>query len=104
MQMYKVVGSLTYTDWQEFAQEFVAEFCPKNEIQMSRTDLETVTYFQGSHTVNEYVDSFKEIVDNACYFEGTHIVLKFRQGLDAKIQDHVACLTQGCPSDEIPLV
>ena len=69
---------------------------------MSRTDLETATYFQGSCTVNEYVDSFKEIVDKARYFEGSHIVLKFRQGLHAKIQDHIACLTQGRPSDEIP--
>ena len=98
MRMYDVVGSLNYVTWQEF----VTEFCPKHEVQTSQTDLETTTYFQGSRTVNEYVDSFKEIVDKACYFEGSHIVLKFRQGLNAKIQDHVACLTQGCPSDEIP--
>jgi Zinc knuckle len=40
-------------------------------------------------------------VDKACYFEGAHIVLKFCQGLNAKIQDHIACLTQGNPSDKI---
>jgi Retrotransposon gag protein/Zinc knuckle len=102
MRMYEVVGSLTYATWQEFALEFVAEFCPKNEVQTSRTDLETATYFQGSRTVDEYVDSFREVVEKARYFEGAHIVLKFRQGLNAKIQDHVACLTQGRPSDEIP--
>jgi Retrotransposon gag protein len=102
MRMYKVVGSLTCADWQEFVQEFVAEFCPKNKTQMSRTDLETATYFQGSRTIDEYVDGFKEIMDKARYFQGAHIVLKFRQGLNAKIQDHVACLTQGHPSDEIP--
>jgi Retrotransposon gag protein len=102
MQMYDVVGSLTYTDWQEVAQEFIAKFCPKNKIQTSRTDLETATYFQGSRTVDKYVDGSKEIVDKACYFEGAHIVLKFCQGLNANIQDHVACLTQGCPSDKIP--
>jgi hypothetical protein len=27
-------------------------------------------------------------------------MLKFQQGLDPKIQDHVACLTLGCPLDE----
>jgi hypothetical protein len=46
--MYNVVGSLTYTNWQEFAQEFIAEFWPKNEVQMLQMDLETATYFQGS--------------------------------------------------------
>jgi Retrotransposon gag protein len=102
MCMYEVVGSLTYMTWQEFTLEFVTEFCPKNEVQTSQTNLETATYFQGSRTVDEYVDSFREVVEKARYFEGAHIVLKFRQGLNAKIQDHVACLTQGCPSDEIP--
>jgi Retrotransposon gag protein len=102
MRMYNVVGSLTYATWQEFALEFIAEFCPKNEVQMSRTDLETMTYFQGSRTIDEYVDSFREVVEKARYFQGAHIVLKFRQGLNAKIQDHVTCLTPGCPSDEIP--
>ena len=46
-------------------------------------------------TINEYVDDFREIVDCARYFEGAHIVLKFRQGLNPKIQDHVVCLTSG---------
>jgi Retrotransposon gag protein len=95
MHMYDVVGSLTYTMWQEFALEFVAEFCPKNKVQTSQTNLETATYFQGSRTVDEYVDSFREVVEKARYFEGAHIVLKFCQGLNAKIQDHVTCLTQG---------
>jgi Retrotransposon gag protein/Zinc knuckle len=102
MRMYDVVGSLTYVTWQEFALEFVAKFCPKNEVQTSQTDLESTTYFQGSRTVDEYVNSFREVVEKARYFEGAHIILKFRQGLNAKIQDHVACLTQGRPSDKIP--
>jgi Retrotransposon gag protein/Zinc knuckle len=102
MRMHNVVGSLTYTTWQEFVLEFIADFCPKNKVQTLQTELETATYFQGSQTIDEYVDSFREIVDKARYFEGAHIVLKFCQGLNAKIQDHIACLTQGCPSDKIP--
>jgi hypothetical protein len=31
--MHDVVGSLTYATWQEFVLEFVADFCPKNEVQ-----------------------------------------------------------------------
>jgi hypothetical protein len=46
--MHDVVGSLAYATWQEFVLEFIANFCPKTEVQTSRTELETVTYFQGS--------------------------------------------------------
>jgi hypothetical protein len=42
------------------------------------------------------------MIDRARYFEGSHIVLKFRQGLNPKVQDHVACMTTGRPSDELP--
>jgi hypothetical protein len=61
-----------------------------------------VTYFQGSCTIDEYIDRFKEMVDKAHYFEGSHIVLKFCQGLSSKIQDHVTCMTKGQPSNETP--
>jgi hypothetical protein len=102
MRGYHNVGSLSYASWQEFIDEFISEFCPKNEVQMSRTDLETMKFFQGGRSVDEYIDNFREIVQRARYFEGAHIILKFRQGLDEKIQDHVACLTEGRPSDDSP--
>jgi hypothetical protein len=78
----------------------VTEFCLKNEVQTARMNLETVKYFQGLKMVDEYIDEFREVIDHARYFEGTHIVLKFHQGLNAVIQNHVACMTAGCPSDE----
>jgi Retrotransposon gag protein/Zinc knuckle len=102
MRGYHSVGSLPYESWTDFVVEFVSDFCPKNEIQTSRTELETSKYYQGARTVDEYVDDFRELVDRARYFEGSHIVLKFRQGLNPRIQDHVACLTSGRPSDETP--
>jgi hypothetical protein len=102
MQNYQAGGSLPYNTWHEFVQEFISEFCPKNEIQTARTNLETLRYFQGSKTVDEYVDEFREMIMWARYFEGSHIALKFQQGLNPKIQDYVACLTEGQPSDKNP--
>src|SRR6202789_1854787 len=102
MRGYHSIGSLPYESWNDFVAEFTSDFCPKNEIQTSRTELETSKYYQGTRTVDEYVDEFRELVDRSRYFEGAHIVLKFRQGLNPKIQDHVACLTSGRPSDETP--
>jgi hypothetical protein len=102
MKNYQAVGSLPYNTWQEFVQEFISEFCPKNEVQMPRIDLKTSKYFQGSRTVDEYVDEFHRMIAHACYMEGFHIMLKFWQGLNPKIQHYVACLTSGRPSDKNP--
>jgi hypothetical protein len=102
MRNYQSVGGLPYSTWQEFVAEFMAEFCPKNEVQTARTALETLKYFQGSRTVDEYVDEFRKMIERARYFEGAHIVMKFRQGLNPKIQDHVTFLTSGRPSDDLP--
>jgi hypothetical protein len=95
MHGYHNIGSLSYWLWQEFVDEFIAEFCPKNEVQTLRTKLETSKFFQGGSSVNEYIDDLCELIQHAHYFEGAHIALKFCQGLNQKIQDHVACLTSG---------
>jgi Retrotransposon gag protein len=60
-----VIRSLNYSTWNEFTLEFIEDFCPKNEIQTAWTDLKTASYFQGSQTINEYIDAFKEMVDKA---------------------------------------
>ena len=48
MRSYQAIGSLPYATWMEFVVEFIADFCPKNEVQTLRTELETLRYFQGS--------------------------------------------------------
>jgi hypothetical protein len=47
MRGYHNIGSLSYGSWQEFVHKFISEFCLKNEVQTSRTDLETTKFFQG---------------------------------------------------------
>jgi hypothetical protein len=47
MPGYHDVGSLSYGSWQEFIDEFITDFCLKNEIQTSRTELKTMKFFQG---------------------------------------------------------
>jgi hypothetical protein len=43
----------------------MADFCPKNKVQTSRTELEILRFFQNSRIVDEYVDDFKELVNRA---------------------------------------
>jgi hypothetical protein len=99
---YQEVGGLPYSTWSDFVHEFISEFCLKNEILTMQTDLKTSRYHQGTKTVDEYIDNFREMIGWAHYLEGSHIVLKFRQGLNLKIQDYVACLMNSRPSDESP--
>jgi hypothetical protein len=77
MRAYQAIGGLHYSSWAEFVSKFIGEFCPKNEVQTARMNLETMRYFQGSKTVDKYIDEFCEMINGARYFEGSHIVLKF---------------------------
>jgi len=96
------MGSLPWATWADFRLEFICDFCPKSEVQMAHMDLETSKYHQGSHSVDEYVDKFHELVDCAKYTEGANIVLKFQHGLSPIIQNYITCLTYGRPSNDIP--
>jgi Zinc knuckle/Retrotransposon gag protein len=89
----------TFTD---FRTEFILEFCPKNEEQEARLTLEGDAYYQGSRSVEEYIDDFTDYVEKAGYTEGTNIVLKFRHGLSPTIQREIATLTVGRPADDNP--
>src|SRR6202789_2020711 len=40
IRAYHSIGSLPYESWADFVVEFIFDFCPKNEIQTSRTELE----------------------------------------------------------------
>ena len=62
MRNYQTIGGLSYATWGEFVAEFITEFCPKNELLTSCTDLETTKYFQGSCNVDEYIDEFRETI------------------------------------------
>jgi len=81
MQLAQQMGSLPWATWAEFRLEFICNFCLKNEVQMACTDLETSKYHQGSHSVDKYVDEFRELVDCAEYTKDANIVLKFWHGL-----------------------
>jgi hypothetical protein len=95
-------GTPKFEDWAEFRKTFVSEFCRKNETQMALAKLETPEFYQGRRTVDEYVDEFRDLIDMAGYKEGLAIVIKFRRGLQRDIQDQIAQLPFGRPSDDDP--
>jgi hypothetical protein len=52
--------------------------------------------------VDDYINEFLELVDEARYTDGLSIVIKFRKGLDWDIQNRIAEMVQGRPSDDDP--
>jgi hypothetical protein len=70
-------GTPKFADWAAFWKQFIEEFCPKNEVQLALAKLETSTYHQNRKTVDDYIDEFRELIDQAGYREGLAIVVKF---------------------------
>jgi phage terminase Nu1 subunit (DNA packaging protein) len=52
--------------------------------------------------MDEYIDEFRDLIDQAGYREGLTIVMKFCKGLQRDIQDRIATLANGCPDDADP--
>jgi Retrotransposon gag protein/Zinc knuckle len=91
-----------FASWKEFESDFASKFCPKNEATVALTKLESTRYYQGRKSVDDYIDEFSELVEEAGYFDGLSIVMKFRKGLDRDIQDRIAEMVQGRPEDDDP--
>jgi hypothetical protein len=68
--------------WRAFELDFSAKFCPKNEATVALTKLESACYYQGRKAVDDYIDEFSELIDEARYTNGLSIVMKFQRGLD----------------------
>jgi hypothetical protein len=66
------------------------------------TKLESTCYYQGWKVVDDYINEFSELVDEAGYTDSLSIVMKFRRGLDRDIRDWIAEMVQGRPSDDDP--
>jgi hypothetical protein len=91
-----------FVSWKGFELDFISKFCPKNEATVALTKLESTRYYQGRKSVDDYIDEFSELVEEAGYSDGLSIVMKFRKGLDRELQDRIAEMVQGRPDDDDP--
>jgi hypothetical protein len=93
------MGSPRFTSFAGLKLVFIHEFFPKNESHCALMTLETTNYYQGKQTMDEYVNSFKDLINLAGYMEGVAIVMKFWHGLRYNIQDQITQLANGRPAD-----
>jgi len=71
-------GHLRFIDWVDFEEKFRKDFMPLDSEAPAMNVLETVSYFQGRWSVNDYLDQFKDLIEDSSYSDLKMIVVKFR--------------------------
>ena len=74
-------GHLRFIDWVKFEDEFRKDFMPLDSEAAAVNVLET-TYFQGRQSVDDYLDQFKDLIEDSGYSDLKTIVVKFCRGLN----------------------
>ena len=92
-------GHSKFLDWDEFQMDFRKDFCPLHSDTVAITTLESDSYFQGNCSVDDYLNEFKDLITDAGYTDSKTTIVKFRKGLDSEIQDAIATMAYGRPSD-----
>jgi hypothetical protein len=92
-------GCTKFLDWGDFRSEFHKEFCPTNSDTAAVNKLESMAYYQGPRSVDDYLDEFLDLIAESGYTDPKNLVVKFRRGLDPQIQDAVATMISGRSSD-----
>jgi hypothetical protein len=91
-----------FLDWEDFRDEFKKEFTPPHADSLAINRLESSAYFQKGWSLDDYIDEFQDLITDSGYTDPKTIVIKFRRGLSAQIQNAVATMASGRPSDTNP--
>jgi len=58
---------LHFMDWVNFEEEFQKDFMPLSSEAAGMNVLETTSYFQGRWLVDDYLNQFKDLIENSSY-------------------------------------
>ena len=91
-----------FLDWADFRDEFRKEFTPSHADALAINRLESSAYYQRNRPLDDYIDEFQDLIVDSGYTDPKTIVVKFRRGLNTHIQNVVATMAHGRPSDNVP--
>lgn len=94
--------STRFLDWADFMEEFRKEFTPAHADALAINRLESSAYYQKTRSLDDYLDEFLDLITESGYTDQKTIVVKFRRGLNSQIQNAVATMAAGRPSDTSP--
>jgi hypothetical protein len=86
----------------DFRDEFRGEFTLAHAESAAVSRLESTAYFQKSRPLDEYLDEFQDLLADSGYTDPKTAVVKFCRGLNTQIQNAVATMVTGRPSDTNP--
>ena len=93
---------LHFINWLNFEEEFQKDFLSLDAEAAAVNTLETSTYFQGKHSVDNYLNVFKDLIEDSGYTDPKTIVIKFHRDLDHRISATLVGMAMGRPSDTDP--
>lgn len=88
-----------FLDWQDFVEAFKTHFYPVDAEASAVNILESTAYYQRSRSVDDYLDEFRTLISDSGYTDAKVIVVKFRRGLQSAIQNAIATMVSGRPTD-----
>ena len=91
-----------FLDWEDFTTTFKTEFTPAHSDALAINHLESTAYYQKARPLDEYIDEFQDLIADSRYSDLKTIVVKFWRGLSAQIQNSIATMASGRPSDASP--
>ena len=97
--MEAMTGMASFTDCAHFEGLFITNFCPENESTNVIMHLKSTMYFQGKHSIDSYVDEFRDLIALSGYTDAIAMVVKFRRGLEPSTQDKIAESRRDRPAD-----
>jgi Retrotransposon gag protein/Zinc knuckle len=95
-------GQAKFIDWDDFTSEFKTEFTPAQADALAINRLESSAYYQKNRSLDDYMDEFQDLIADSGYTDPKTTVVKFRRGLNPLIQNAVATMASGRPSDASP--
>jgi len=54
-----------FVDWDDFRSHFRKQFFPLHEEAIATNTLEGTAYFQGSRSVDDYLDNFRDLISES---------------------------------------
>jgi Retrotransposon gag protein/Zinc knuckle len=101
-QLAENANQTKFLDWEDFRSEFRKEFTPAHADALAINRLESTAYYQRNRSLDDYIDEFQDLIVDSGYTDPKTIVVKFRKGLNTQIQNVVATMAAGRPSDASP--
>ena len=95
-------GYSKFLDWDKFRLAFQKDFCPAHSNTVAINKLESTSYFQKACSIDDYLHEFMDLIAEAGYTDPKTTVVKFRKGLDPQIQNTIAMMAYGHPSNTSP--